>query len=97
MTKTLNWKDRAGERDYFVAAEARASHAVGGKYQIRCGKRNDGNVWFEAQRLINTGVGAWNNALVKKTPIARTLEQAKAAAEADNQRLLDEAKAETVR
>jgi hypothetical protein len=49
------------------------------------------------QLLINTGPGAWNNDLIKKNPVARTIEQAKAAAEADNQRRLDEAKAETAR
>jgi hypothetical protein len=93
MTKKLNWQDRAGDGDYYVVAEARASRAVGGKYEVRCGKRADGNVWFEAQRLVNTGPGAWNNSLVKNNPIARTIEQAKATAEADNQRRLDEAKA----
>jgi hypothetical protein len=42
-----------------------ASRAVGGKYRIdrREGTnvfhRPTGRVWFEAQRLINTGTGAW--------------------------------------
>jgi fructose-1,6-bisphosphatase len=35
--------------------------------------------------------------LIKNNPVAHTIEQAKAAAEADNQRFLDEAKAETAR
>ena len=98
--KKLKWKDYEPDNFCSRVAEARASRAVGGKYRIgrREGtflNRPTGNVWFEAERLINTGPGAWNSDLVKNNPIARTVEQAKAAAEADNQRRLDETKAET--
>jgi hypothetical protein len=103
MTKKLKWKDYEPDKFCSRVAEAHASRAVGGKYRIgRCEgtflNRPTGNVWFEVERLVNNGPGAWNNDLVKNNhPIARTLEQAKQVAEIDNRRRLDEAKAETVR
>ena len=91
MTKKLKWKDYEPNNFCSCVAEAWASRTVGGKYRI--GRREgtdifyrpNGSVWFEAERLVNTGPGAWNNSLVRVNPIARTIEQAKAAAEADNQ------------
>lgn len=98
MTKKLKWRDYEPDDFCSLVAEAWASRTVGGKYRINRREGSDifhrptGSVWFEAERLVNTGPGAWNNSLVKNNPIARTIDAAKAAAEADNQRRLDAAK-----
>ena len=96
MVKKLNWKDRTWDSYNSTVAQAWASRAVGGKYRIKRRESTDifhrptGSVWFETERLVNTGPGAWNNNLVRTNPVARTVEQAKAAAEADNARRKEE-------
>jgi hypothetical protein len=70
----LNWKN---DRDSGVIAWA--SRSVGGRYRV---SRHEGvgGVWFEAEHVLVNG----NNKPIR--PIARTLTDAIATAEADNDR-----------
>ncbi len=87
MPTALNWKDFAG------GSEAHASRAVGGRYRVERQQgldflgRPNGASWFDVRRLVNTGPGAWNNPPVFSKDPPRTLEAAKAVAEADNAKL----------
>ena len=92
MKKQLNWK-RAGDGQSMTAW---ASRVVGGKYHVSRREGSDG-VGFEVEHLTlaNPGCssdryrGCWNTRPVQQQPVARTDWDAIAAAEADNQRLIN--------
>jgi hypothetical protein len=91
LVKKLNWKNDGNGQ----SVTAWASRAVGGKYHVSRREGSDG-VWFEVEHLVNANPGAsvryagcWDNKPVQHRPIARTWLEAMAAAEADNQRLIN--------
>ena len=86
--RALNWKET-------VAGiwTAHASRRVGGRYLVERVEGwghvfgRTGVIWFEVRRLINTGPGAWNNPTIGA---AKTFDDAKAVAEADHRRRLEQ-------